>query len=189
MLRLMSPGDSVTLTGSVMKGAYAVVPGPLFRKLAAPPNQDEVRDPLRIKTLSKPDRRIHSLFTMLLSAENMERSRSALMINGLTHAVIAIFLEDHHRPAQRRPNRAKGLSDAEFRRCVDYARSMISKDLELEKWSQVVEMSLAEFARRFQIRTGQAPYGRYLNLRIERAKELLLDPSISRRDRLSFGVL
>ena len=43
MLRVMSPGDSVMITGSVMKGAYAVVPGTLFRKLAAPPQQASVR--------------------------------------------------------------------------------------------------------------------------------------------------
>jgi AraC family transcriptional regulator len=178
MLRLMSPGDSATITGTVEKGAYAVVPGALFRQLAAPPRQDELRQILRIAPLTQPDRRIHSLFTMLLSADELEKRHHSLMVGGLTQALVAILLEHHHKPTNARPSRSTGLSEIEFRRSVDYARSTISTGLELEEWAQVLGMSAAEFARRFHFYTGQAPYAWYLNLRIEKAKELLRDHRI-----------
>jgi AraC-like DNA-binding protein len=178
MLRLMSPGDSATLTGSVTKGAYAVVPGGLFRKLAAPPRQDELRETLRIAPLTQPDRRIYSLFMMLLSADELERRHYSLIVGGLTQALIAILLEHHYRPTHARPNRSSGLSEIEFRRSVDYATTMISTGLDLDKWAHALGMSAAEFARRFHLHTGQAPYAWYLNLRIEKAKELLRDHRI-----------
>lgn len=177
-LRLMSPGDRSTLTTAVMKGACAIVPGALFRKLAAPPGQDELRHPLHIAPLLRPDRRVHNIFTMLLSADELGRRHYSLMVSGLTQSLLAILLEHHYRPTRTRPSRSSGLSEIEFKRSVDYATSMISTGLDLDKWAQVLGMPPAEFARRFQVHTGQAPYAWYLNLRIEKAKGLLRDHRI-----------
>ena len=178
MMRLMSPGDRSIVTTSVIKGAYAIVPGALFRRLAAPPGHDELRETLRIAPLPRPDRRVQVLFDMLLTADELGKRHYNLMVNGITQSLVAILLDHHHRPAMARSSRSSGLSVAEYKRCVDYATSMITTGLELEKWAQSLGMPAAEFARRFHAHTGQAPYAWFLNLRIEKAKELLRDRTL-----------
>jgi AraC-like DNA-binding protein len=178
MLRLMSPGDRATVTTSVMKGAYAVVPGALFRRLAAPPGQDELRGSLLVAPLLRSDRRVHSIFSMLLGVDQYGKSNQKLMVSGLTQSLLAILLEHHYSSKRPRTSRASGLSEIEFSRSVDYATARLSTGLELDEWAQVVGMSTVEFARRFQVHTGRAPYAWYLNLRIESAKALLRDRRI-----------
>ena len=117
---------------------------------------------------------------MLLSTPDLSREHRQLYVDGVAQALLASLLGAHNdRQRSRNQRHRPGLSDVELQLCIDYADSMIEKRLDLSTWAEVLGMSAPEFARRFQMHTGQAPYTWFIDRRIDRAKQLLRDPRLS----------
>ena len=182
MLRLASPGERVrTLVRSPSRAAVLFIPGAELRKVFD--SQEYRHRPgnfTYVDPLLQPIFEVERLCASLLSLPDLDREHRQLFIDGLARALLATLLGAHSRRQNSRNLRqGRELSDAEFQRCVDYADSMIEKRLNLDSWANVLGMTATDFARRFHLRTRQAPYAWFINRRIDRAKHLLRDPSLS----------
>lgn len=95
------------------------------------------------------------------------------------HAALLVHLIDRH--ADRGPPpRTKGrLSPGELRRLVDYVQAHLSEALTLCRMAGLLGQSPYHFSRRFKQTTGMSPMRYVIDLRLERARQLLLSGSRS----------
>jgi AraC family transcriptional regulator len=69
-----------------------------------------------------------------------------------------------------------GLAPGSLRRVIDYIEADLSRPFTIEGLAQVAGVSSRHFMRAFRESTGQTPLRVVYSLRLERAKEFLLDP-------------
>ncbi|GER09568.1 hypothetical protein VHAB30_07200 [Variovorax boronicumulans] len=69
-----------------------------------------------------------------------------------------------------------GLAPRSFRRIVDYIEADLSRPFTIEDLARVAGVSPRHFIRAFRESSGQTPLRFVYSLRLERAKEFLLDP-------------
>ncbi len=182
MLRLALPGERVrTVVRSVSQTALLVFPGTELRRIfEAQGSRHRHGSMAYIDPLLQPSYPVEHLCTALLAATEIDRDQRQLFIDGLAHSLLACILGTaSRRPFAGRSDDGDKLSDAELRRCIEYAHAMIGKRLESSDWAEVLDMPAAEFARRFQLKTEQAPYTWFMNWRVDHAKQLLRDRRLS----------
>lgn len=86
-------------------------------------------------------------------------------------------LKPHGAPGGRLPGRAEtGRRPARARAFID---AHIADDIGVAEMADAVELSLFHFARCFKRVTGVAPHRYLMSHRVERAKELLVETSLS----------
>ena len=76
------------------------------------------------------------------------------------------------------PARLRGLTNLQLRRVQEFMRGHIDREIGVEDLAAAAGLSPVYFARQFKLRTGSTPYRYFRSIRVERAKELLLDDSI-----------
>lgn len=74
------------------------------------------------------------------------------------------------------PAPKRGLADWQVRRVTTYMRSMLEREIGLDELAALIDLSRFHFCTAFRLATGQTPHQWLTNLRIARAKELLMDP-------------
>ncbi len=181
MLRIASPGERVrTIVQSPSQAAVLVIPGShLRRTFDEEGNRHRSGRSSYIDPLLQPNYQVERICTTLLSAPEFDATHRQLFIDGLGSALLACLLRNNDENSRHRKYAHEGLSDAELDRCIQYAESMMTKRLDLTQWAGVLGMTTTEFARRFQMKTRQAPYTWFMNWRIDRAKQLMHDPELS----------
>jgi AraC family transcriptional regulator len=75
-----------------------------------------------------------------------------------------------------------GLPAHHLNYILDYMREHLAADLDLEQLAQQLKLSQSHFTHLFRKSTGQSPYQYVLQLRVERAKELLKVGNLSISD-------
>jgi AraC family transcriptional regulator len=73
----------------------------------------------------------------------------------------------------------RGLAPAVLHRACDYMVSRVSENVSLSEVARIVDLSLAHFSFAFKTSMGVAPHAWFRRQRVDRAKGLLLDPSLS----------
>lgn len=103
-----------------------------------------------------------------------------------THAVVRALII--HLTEKYRENRAESAvnpaapdqhSAYKLDRMIDFIDARLSEHLTLDRLAQRVGVSRAHFARRFRDLTGMSPHQYLMNRRVEKAKKLLKETSIS----------
>jgi AraC family transcriptional regulator len=125
------------------------------------------------------DAAAQQLVTLLIADANEGHTTERLYTEYLTQALAVrmLFLGRSAEP-QTRKNRISGLPGHILRRIVDRMRCL-SCDLSLQALADESGYSRVHFVRMFRAATGYSPHNYLLNLRLERAQELLKKPSIS----------
>lgn len=80
------------------------------------------------------------------------------------------------------PARAGGLSATHLQTCLEMIEDHLDTDMSLAWMAKAFDMSVRHFTRLFVRSTGEPPYRYVLRRRIERAKILLREPSLSLAD-------
>jgi AraC family transcriptional regulator len=93
------------------------------------------------------------------------------------HVVREYAVASFHAPEPR-----KGLPPDQLRRIEEYVDENIDENLSLQELSQQLQMTVHFFVRSFKRSTGLPPHQYVLRRRVERAKELLVDPEMSIAD-------
>jgi AraC-like DNA-binding protein len=75
-----------------------------------------------------------------------------------------------------------GLAPWQLRRVFDYIEENLANDVSLSELAAIVDLSRAHFSRQFKTSTGLPPHRYQLALRIERAKNLLLQSNLSLKE-------
>ncbi|KAB8334546.1 AraC family transcriptional regulator [Scytonema tolypothrichoides VB-61278] len=89
------------------------------------------------------------------------------------------LLSNHSRKAKK-PLSPKGkLSSIQLKEVIEYTRTQLGAELSLSQLADVAQVSEFYFSRLFKNTTGLAPHQFVLNLRLERAKKLILTGQMS----------
>jgi AraC family transcriptional regulator len=95
-------------------------------------------------------------------------------------AALALHLARHYSTRSAFPNPpAQGLPARPLSRVLDYIHSNLTADLHLTELANVAGLSTFHFAKLFKQSTGASPHQYVMQRRLERAKELLRNPSIN----------
>jgi transcriptional regulator GlxA family with amidase domain len=96
--------------------------------------------------------------------------RSRLLLDSLENAIASTLFRAL---GEARPKRAFGLNHAKLRRVITFMESDFAEDIGLAELAKVAQLSPNHFVQAFRDATGVPPYRWLMNLRIERAKEML----------------
>jgi AraC family transcriptional regulator len=104
-----------------------------------------------------------------------EDSLYGLFAEGWAMQALALLARiDGTRAAPGRP--CGGLAAGSLRRVIDYIEADLSRSFTIEELAKVAGVSPRHFIRAFRESAGQTPLRYVYDLRLERAKEFLLDP-------------
>ena len=119
------------------------------------------------------------LMTLLIVDANEGHTTERLYTESLTHALAVrmLFLGRSTQP-QTNNRGTNGLPRPVLRRIIERMRCF-SCDLSLQALANESGYSRVHFVRMFRAATGYSPHNYLLNLRLERARELLKKPSLS----------
>ncbi len=96
---------------------------------------------------------------------------SALMIDGLWQVLIARLLQLAGRPPAN--SRMRALTAAQLARLDEFLAAHLESDVNTADLARLVGRSPTQFTRAFKETTGASPHSHVLNLRVERARELM----------------
>ena len=121
----------------------------------------------------------HQLMALLIADANEGYTTERLYTEYLTQALAVkmLFLGRSAEP-QNNNKRISGLPGHVLRRIIERMRCF-SCDLSLQALANESGYSRVHFVRMFKAATGYSPHNYLLNLRLERARELLKNPSAS----------
>jgi AraC family transcriptional regulator len=114
-----------------------------------------------------------------LLAEECREPESRIYGESLTTALTALLFARWKHPCSER---AKGLAPWQLRRVLEFFEARLSMDISLQEVADLVGLSQSQFARAFKTSTGVPPYRWFVEARIKRAQELLLQGSASLTD-------
>jgi AraC family transcriptional regulator len=106
----------------------------------------------------------------------------ALYTDALMQVLAAHLLSHYTSQAHERPKLPNRLTQQQVTRAIDYMHAHLDRNISLATLAQAVNVSPSQLTRLFKRATGVAPHQYLMNLRIERAKHLLLTSSMSMRD-------
>jgi AraC family transcriptional regulator len=119
------------------------------------------------------------LMTLLVADANEGYTTEKLYTEHLAHALaVRIFFLGRRTQLQTNNRGTSALPRHVLRRIIERMRSF-SSDLSLQALASESGYSRVHFVRMFRAATGYSPHNYLLNLKLERARELLRNPSIS----------
>lgn len=126
-----------------------------------------------------PDPILFSIKSAIIAAAERPEETSQLFIDHMVLALHAHFARSYGgmRDAERR--RSGGLAPWQERRAKELIASSLSKELSLVEIASECDLSMAHFSRAFKSSTGLTPHGWLQTCRIERAKEIMLQPDFA----------
>jgi AraC family transcriptional regulator len=99
---------------------------------------------------------------------------STLFVDPIVKAIANRFIAiNYHTPAVEPGKQTQRLTNRQMRRIRDFVEAHLETDIRLDMMAAVSGRSTEYFVRIFKATAGVSPYQYVLNLRIERAKELL----------------
>ncbi len=84
-----------------------------------------------------------------------------------------------HQSSAWKNQRRRGLANWQVKRVTAYMRERLDQDMCLQELARLVSLSRFHFCTAFRLATGQTPREWLIARRIERARDLLAQPSLS----------
>jgi AraC family transcriptional regulator len=132
--------------------------------------------PLQEPRLVFNDETLQALARLLVTSEGTTEW-SSLFGESLVAAMIARL--SNLDPQPPRNHRRLGLSTRQLSAVTDFIRDNLARPIRLSELASLADLSPSQFGRAFKISTGSTPHLWHLNARIESAKRLLADRSMS----------
>lgn len=171
-VRFVQPDEQVQFTAlTAVDQLMIYIPGPIFRRQGSAQGlmMNGVCCPQIVPVITA-NYAVQRLLPLLELSTGMPIERRQSLVMGLATSLMALLLDPslHRSQASER-----SLTDAEYD-CVDrFAEARLGQHLSLAEWADTIGLSPGDFTRRFQQRTGVAPYTWFLDRRIAAAKRLM----------------
>ena len=140
-------------------------------------SSNTTQDRLREDLIFLDDPILEQCFTDYLDAAI--NHQSSLELEARAILITSRLLRAHHGDDSRKVPRVGGLAPWQLKRVCDAMEAHIESDIALEALARLAGISATHFSRAFKQSTGVPPFTWLLQRRIARAKELLIDPSMS----------
>ena len=125
------------------------------------------------------DERLRHLVSLLALEAAEEEHSGRLYADSLLHALGTRFVYAARERSQQAPRTNSPLPRYLLQRVVERMHLELASDLTLSKLASESGYSRAHFLRMFRVATGQTPHQYLLELRLERAKQLINKDSSS----------
>ena len=126
-----------------------------------------------VHCLAMPDGTADQFVRLLLAEAESPGSGSSLMTESLGRALVIHLLRFHSTLAGAQPERPRHLADPRVRRVIEQMRCCLDQELPLSRLAAAAKLSPSQFVRAFREATGRPPHRYLLDLRIDKARELL----------------
>lgn len=147
----------------------------LHRLLAARIGAAAASEALRRPTMLSRSAQVEAL-ARLLAEEVARPAQHDLFAEGLAQGIVAALLTVKGGGADGAPG---GLSKAQLRRVAAHLRGNLHRRVPIAEMAEAAGLSESWFAHSFKQAAGETPLQWQIRLRIERAQEMLADPSRS----------
>jgi AraC family transcriptional regulator len=172
-MSLTPAGQGIT---RVLKGRPEVLlvclPPHFVRELAEEINFGAANGEL-VPRLAVTDQVVYRLGRLLLDEASGE-APARLMVETLTRALAIRLLQSHSSAAPRRPEAPICMpGGGKLRRVIEYMRTHMDESLSLSQLANLSGLSPSQFTRSFRAAMGKPPHNYLIDLRIEKARDLL----------------
>lgn len=128
------------------------------------------------------DTRIFNLAQVLKVELEDKCPNGALFGDSIGTALVIHLLKSYATRPLVIPTYTNGLEPAQLRRVTDFLRANLDQKVTLEQLAELVGVSQFHFARLFKRSTGLSPHQYLIKIRVEQAKDLLLNRNLSIAD-------
>ena len=125
------------------------------------------------------DEQLRVLCELLLIEGEKDNPGSALMIDSMGRAMALQLLRGHSSLAALEPGKPAPLAGVRLRRVLEFMREHLDTALPIVQLAKVAALSPSQFIRAFRKATGQSPHRYLINLRLDKARELLEQTELS----------
>jgi AraC family transcriptional regulator len=125
------------------------------------------------------DEQLRLLITEMTREMGTGWAMGSLYGDSLSTAFVVALIKKCGKTPMPTVNVKGGLSPASLRQVLSYINEYFGQDIRLRQLAQVAGLSEYHFARSFRQSTGATPHQYLLQIRIDRAKSLLLQPEWS----------
>lgn len=150
----------------------------LIERVAAQTNNDSHNSYELVNLCHTRDAKILQISQWLLDEYSNAGVGGKLYVDSLLN-VLAVHLLRTYTPQFRELRSPQRLTQQQIARAIDYMHANLNHDISLDVLAQTVNISPSHFRRLFKQATGMAPHQYLIDLRVNRAKELLLTGSFS----------
>jgi AraC family transcriptional regulator len=119
------------------------------------------------------DEKLRASCELLLAEAENDTPGSGPMIESLGRAMALQLLRRHSTIAAPEPQKSPPLAGARLRRVLNFMYEHLDEALPIARLAKVGGLSPSHFIRAFRRATGQSPHRHLINLRAEKARELL----------------
>lgn len=123
------------------------------------------------------DEDITSAAVMLMEALRMPSHGSDLMFESLARVFLVKLIHKYGQERAEEVAFSRAFTANHYKRVLDYMADNFSKPIQIEDIAREAGLSASHFSRLFKETVGDTPYQFLMNYRIERATEMLSDPS------------
>jgi AraC-like DNA-binding protein len=124
----------------------------------------------------------HQLAGLLAAELDQPGPHSSLYAESIALALTIQLVRNHGTDQVKLVSIRGGLAPWQLRRVFDYLEENLANDVSSSELAAIVDLSTAHFSRQFKTSTGLPPHRYQLALRIERAKNLLLQSKLSLKE-------
>ncbi len=125
------------------------------------------------------DDRITQLYRHFLLSCDWAQPANQLMLSSASTLLLTHLLQHYSEVQWRAPQTRGGLAPAVLRHLLAFIEAHLDQPLTLAQLSQQASLSEFHFARMFRHSLGEAPHQYVMRRRMQRAKEMLADNSLS----------
>ena len=184
-VHLVQPSDATRLTQYSPVDVYHMfIPSVMVRAVAEENGLggSAVRQDLIHEVDFRPNTKLFELVTMLSQASSRTDAITSLYTEGLSQAILAVLLGSYSTQTPKISGfpeaKRYGLTGWQLRRIEDFVDAHMSEPITLQTLAGVLGLSRMHFAAQFRRATGLRPHEHLLQMRIDRAKQLLRDSSL-----------
>ncbi|WP_339539540.1 helix-turn-helix domain-containing protein [Pseudomonas sp. RA_15y_Pfl2_54] len=123
--------------------------------------------------LAVADEVVERLGRLLLAAAYDSETGTELMLDALTKALIIHLLQNHSSQSPEKEIVQPALSKGRLQCVINHMQTHMDEPLPLSSLADLSGLSPSQFARTFRAVVGKPPHGYLLDLRIDRARNLL----------------